>query len=630
MHDVVQVDFKNKQVIDDSADSGALVVVEPPKRKDLAAQIESTLYASGATLVGVGVVLAGAAWIGFQHDGIELFREHVGTYTITACSIISAASLLSVVRNVSTFQSMIGSALTLPVDYWRYRSYVRHMSESETVESYEEPSALAAVAPVVKPVQIASSKPVTHETGKLLQTLQKALDGAVNCIIKPPIVGASMVFLPVQPAGEIQCPQRGRIKGDFATLRGVSRDVCLALPKGTYFVNQVPDSRYPGFAVPRQQRQQVGYAELIEKIPERAAVTTMLIGQDQSGKLITTDLAEHPHTIVAGQTGSGKSIASYALLLSLLQRATPDELRVVIVDQKTTEYQPFFDGIGHLAAPIITDSAQLLPLAKQLVEAMKERQERQFAPAKVRDIAGYHSKKYPMPFIAVFIDELRDLLMELDKEDAEEATNLLTRIVQRGRSAGIHLVIMTQRPDSEAVPGKLKSQMPGRLLLKMQYTDAQTLMNQPPQDIAKLRGKGDAYLFDGNGGEYPEGERIQCAFIDDKKPVSKTELERVIAEIRKANGKPEYLFQVDSAIDDGPEPAKPDLACDDPLYTDAVMLVIESGEPHRETVKRAGVTNTKKQDAMLKSMDVDGFTGKINGKRMVLVSVPEARTKLGH
>jgi DNA segregation ATPase FtsK/SpoIIIE-like protein len=232
-----------------------------------------------------------------------------------------------------------------------------------------------------------------------------------------------------------------------------------------------------------------------------------------------------------------------------------------------------------------------------------------------------------MPRIVIVIDELRDLLMELDKSDSEELVNGLTRIAQRARNAGMHLVIMTQRPDSAAVPGPLKSQMPARLLLRMGYTDAQTLMTSPPVEVDRLQGKGDSILIDNH---HPAGIRVQCAFVDDQNPADRSELEQRLDDIRNTHGQPRYLFELETLDPIEPEPEAPALASDDPRYPDAVLLVVETQSPSKATVKRAGVTNDTEQTRMLQAMDKDGFTGKPSGnKRVVLMTPAEARAKLG-
>ena len=325
-------------------------------------------------------------------------------------------------------------------------------------------------------------------------------------------------------------------------------------------VETIPGKAYMALELPNPKRQIVRLSEILcsQAYADMKSPLTMVLGKDISGIPVVADLAKMPHVLVAGTTGSGKSVAINAMILSLLYKATPQEVRLLLIDPKMLELS-VYEGIPHLIAPVVTDMRQAGAGLNWCVQEMDKRY-RLMSSLGVRNMAGYNQKvrdaikagkpltnpftltpEHPealeeLPFIVVFIDELADLMMVVGKKVEE----LIARLAQKARASGIHLVLATQRPSVDVITGLIKANVPTRMSFQVSSKiDSRTILDQMGAEA--LLGQGDMlYLPPGSG--YPQ--RIHGAFVSDQ------EVHRVIEQI-KSLGEPQYIDGVLNSLDEG-------------------------------------------------------------------------------
>lgn len=286
----------------------------------------------------------------------------------------------------------------------------------------------------------------------------------------------------------------------------------------------IPGKSVVGFEVANKQRKGVLLATLIkaEQYANTKAALPMILGVDTIGNLVVADLARMPHLLMAGSTGSGKSVALNAMLISLLCKTSPEDVRLVLIDPKRLEFAPYAD-IAHLLFPIVTDPKQSPPILRFIVQEMEQRYEK-MAQAGARNIGDYRvlahkNKLQPMPYIVVIIDELSDLMMTAGRE----IEDLIIRITQMARAAGIHLIAATQRPSVDVITGLIKVNFPSRISFKVSSkVDSRTILDCGGAD--KLLGKGDMLFLDATDAAL---KRIHGAYVLD------SEITQIVAHIRK-------------------------------------------------------------------------------------------------
>ncbi|MEO7622217.1 MAG: DNA translocase FtsK 4TM domain-containing protein, partial [Gallionella sp.] len=327
-------------------------------------------------------------------------------------------------------------------------------------------------------------------------------------------------------------------------------------------VETIPGKAYMALELPNPKRQVVRLSEILSSqvYADMDSALTIAMGKDISGKPVVADLAKMPHVLVAGTTGSGKSVAINAMILSLLYKATPQQVRLLLIDPKMLELS-VYEGIPHLLAPVVTDMRQAASGLNWCVQEM-DRRYRLMSSLGVRNIAGYNQKlrdaikaKQPLtnpftltpdepealeelPLIVVFIDELADLMMVVGKKIEE----LIARLAQKARASGIHLVLATQRPSVDVITGLIKANVPTRVAFQVSSKiDSRTILDQMGAEA--LLGQGDMlYLPPGSG--YPQ--RVHGAFVSDQ------EVHR-IAEYLKAQGEPQYIDGVLNSLEESSE-----------------------------------------------------------------------------
>ena len=404
-------------------------------------------------------------------------------------------------------------------------------------------------------------------------------------------------------------------------------------------VETIPGKTCMGLELPNPKRQIVRLAEIIdsEAYQQPHSRLTIALGKDIAGQPVAADLAKMPHVLVAGTTGSGKSVAINAMILSLLYKATAAEVRLIMVDPKMLELS-IYEGIPHLLAPVVTDMKQAANALDWCVAEM-ERRYRLMSKLGVRNLAGYNQKirdadkagesianpfsqstenpepLQTLPTIVVVIDELADLMMVAGKKIEE----LIARLAQKARAAGIHLILATQRPSVDVITGLIKANIPTRIAFQVSSKiDSRTILDQMGAEA--LLGQGDMlYLPPGTG--YPL--RVHGAFVADE------EVHHVV-EYLKSIGEPDYIDGILSGTADSDSESNGVAGLDtgeeaDPLYDEAVTIVIKSRRASISSVQRQLRIGYNRAARLIEQMEAAGLVSAMetNGNRTVLVPARE-------
>jgi DNA segregation ATPase FtsK/SpoIIIE, S-DNA-T family len=399
-------------------------------------------------------------------------------------------------------------------------------------------------------------------------------------------------------------------------------------------VETIPGKSFMGLELPNAKRQIVRLVELLSSTTynDTASPLSLALGKDIAGKPVIVDLQRMPHLLVAGTTGSGKSVAVNAMILSLLYKAEPRQVRLILIDPKMLELS-VYEGIQHLLAPVVTDM-KLAANALHWCVGEMERRYRLMSTLGVRNLSGYNARvaeakkagkpltnpftltpESPepieeMPLIVVVIDELADLMMVTGKKIEE----LIARIAQKARAAGIHLILATQRPSVDVITGLIKANIPSRIAFQVaSKVDSRTILDQMGAET--LLGQGDMlYLPPGTG--HPQ--RVHGAFVAD------TEVHRVVEHL-KAQGGPQYLDGIlDSGVSgNGDEGVLIDAgdAEADPMYDQAVAVVLKTRRPSISLVQRHLRIGYNRAARLIEQMERAGLVSAMqtNGNRDVLV-----------
>lgn len=399
----------------------------------------------------------------------------------------------------------------------------------------------------------------------------------------------------------------------YSRVTSLVDDLCLALKAESIRIDRIPGKAFVGIEVPNHLREQIHLREVIEskKFKESTSLLTIALGKTIDGLNYIADLAKMPHLLIAGATGAGKSVGVNSLVVSILYKAKPDEVKFIMVDPKRLELGVYAD-IPHLATPIITDPKRAAVSLRWAVTEM-ERRYKDLAGYGVRNIDGYNIKARQMnaeerfddngephrllPYIVIIIDELADLMMVSGK-DVEEA---ITRLAQMARAVGIHLVLATQRPSVDVITGLIKANFPSRISFRVSSkVDSRTIIDS--NGAEGLLGKGDMlFLPPGNS----QLVRVHGAFVDEK------EIQRIVEHI-KAQGRPEYdttITRTEEELDDSDDlPGRRD-----PLFLDALRCVIHAKRASTSLLQRHLRIGYGRAAAILDAMVREGYIGEMEG-----------------
>ena len=421
----------------------------------------------------------------------------------------------------------------------------------------------------------------------------------------------------------------------------LSKDLARSLSViSVRIVDVIPGKSVIGLEIPNETRELVTLGEILNSVEYEQVESPLLLGlgKDISGKPVVTELNKMPHLLVAGTTGAGKSVALNAMILSLLYKATAREVRLIMIDPKMLELS-VYEGIPHLLTPVVTDMKEAANALRWCVAEM-ERRYKTMAALGVRNIGGYnrkikeaHDRKKPIldplfkpvnegdepktleefPFIVVIIDELADMMMTVGKKVEE----LIARIAQKARAAGIHLIVATQRPSVDVITGLIKANIPNRIAFQVSSkVDSRTILDQ--MGAESLLGHGDM-LFLAPGSNIPT--RVHGAFVDDH------EVHKVVENI-KARGEPDYLDEITRNPGEGGAESIPGLEtaseAADPLYDEAVKIVTETRKASISYIQRRLKIGYNRAARMVEEMEKSGLIGpqESNGSREVLAGPP--------
>jgi S-DNA-T family DNA segregation ATPase FtsK/SpoIIIE len=399
----------------------------------------------------------------------------------------------------------------------------------------------------------------------------------------------------------------------YSRVTGLADDLCLALKAESIRIDRIPGKAFVGIEVPNREREVIHLREVIEskKFRESSSLLSIALGKSIDGLNYIADLAKMPHLLIAGATGAGKSVGVNTLIVSILYKAKPDEVKLIMVDPKQVELGIYAD-IPHLATPIITDPKRAAISLKWAVGQM-ERRYKDLAGWGVRNIDGYNAEvkrrraenilnddgELPktLPYIVIIIDELADLMMVAGKEVEES----ITRLAQMARAVGIHLVLATQRPSVDVITGLIKANFPSRISFRVSSkVDSRTIVDA--NGAESLLGKGDMLFL-------PPGTsnliRVHGAFVDEK------EINKIVEHI-KSQGNPEYdttITKTDEELDDsGDLPGKKD-----PLFWDAVRSVVSAKRASTSLLQRHLRIGYGRAAAILDAMVREGYIGEMDG-----------------
>jgi S-DNA-T family DNA segregation ATPase FtsK/SpoIIIE len=410
----------------------------------------------------------------------------------------------------------------------------------------------------------------------------------------------------------------------YSRITNLCDDLCLALKAESILIERMAGKSTVGIQVPNRQREIIWLRENIESQEFMGSKSKMTIamGKDINGRIVTADLAGMPHLLIAGSTGAGKSVAINAMIMSILYKATPDQVRLILVDPKRLELGNY-EGVPHLYTPIITEPKLAANALRNAVREM-ERRLKLLAAKGVRNIDQYNrlfdqngtpslfdeaSDEKPIPYIVIIIDELADLMM-LDSSNVEES---ITRLAQMARAVGIHLVLATQRPSVDVITGLIKANFPARVSFRVATkVDSRTILDANGAEA--LLGKGDMlYLPSGSARVH----RLHAPFVTEKEIAA-------VVEFWKAQGLAEYQQQFLEAPkgerEAGSDASRGESGADgesedDPMYGDAVKLVVEFGKASTSLLQRRLRIGYGRAAHLIDLMEQDGIVGAADGPK---------------
>ena len=473
-------------------------------------------------------------------------------------------------------------------------------------EHYEYPPVELLSKPNKKALK-GGARALTDTAAKLQKTLYSF---GVSAKVENVSVGPAITRYELKPAEGVRVSKIANLADDIA-LNLAAETIRIEAP--------IPGKQAVGIEVPNKEKEAVHLREVLEsdEFGESSSKLTVALGKDVAGNIQLADIAKMPHLLIAGSTGSGKSVCINTIITSIIYKSKPSEVKMVMVDPKVVELS-VYNGIPHLLIPVVTDPKKAAGALAWAVQEMDNRYNL-FAQKGVRDIKGYNKAiekeegSGKLPQIVIIVDELADLMMVAAK-DVEEA---ICRLAQKARAAGMHLVIATQRPSVDVITGLIKANVPSRIAFAVSsQVDSRTIIDSVGAE--KLLGKGDMLFFPAGA---PKPVRVQGAFVSDE------EVEKIV-DFVKQNGTANYSEDILESIENGNKTDKEieetdDYDDTDPFLMDAIQTVVETGQASTSFIQRRFKVGYARAGRIIDQMEERGVISGFQGSkpREVLMSL---------
>ena len=466
-------------------------------------------------------------------------------------------------------------------------------------ENYEYPP-LELLSKATKKTIKGGAKALTDTATKLQKTLYSF---GVSAKVENVSVGPAITRYELKPAEGVRVSKIANLADDIA-LNLAAETIRIEAP--------IPGKQAVGIEVPNKEKESVHLREVLEsdEFKENKSKLTVALGKDVAGNIELADIAKMPHVLIAGATGSGKSVCINTIITSIIYKAKPSEVKLVMVDPKVVELS-VYNGIPHLLIPVVTDPKKAAGALAWAVQEMDDRYNK-FATKGVRDLKGYNKAVEKeggigiLPQIVIIVDELADLMMVAAK-DVEEA---ICRLAQKARAAGMHLVIATQRPSVDVITGLIKANIPSRIAFSVSsQIDSRTILDTVGAE--KLLGKGDMLYFPTGA---PKPVRVQGAFVSDD------EVEKIVDFI-KQNGTANYSEDILESIENNNKTEK-ELAQEqaedddtDPFLNEAIETVVETGQASTSFIQRRFKVGYARAGRIIDQMEERGIISGYQGSK---------------
>ncbi len=480
---------------------------------------------------------------------------------------------------------------------------VLQLEHSQTVEDehYEYPPVELLSKPSKKALK-GGAKALTDTATRLQKTLYSF---GVSAKVENVSVGPAITRYELKPAEGVRVSKIANLADDIA-LNLAAETIRIEAP--------IPGKQAVGIEVPNKEKEVVHFREILDsdEFRENKSKLTVGLGKDVAGNVQLADISKMPHVLIAGSTGSGKSVCINTIITSVIYNAKPSEVKFVMVDPKVVELS-VYNGIPHLLIPVVTDPRKAAGALAWAVQEMDDRYNK-FASKGVRDLKGYNKAiekdaeegTGKLPQIVIIIDELADLMM-VAKNDVEDA---ICRLAQKARAAGMHLVIATQRPSVDVITGLIKANVPSRIAFAVSsQVDSRTILDSVGAE--KLLGKGDMLFFPAGA---PKPSRVQGAFVSDD------EVEKIVDFI-KSNGTATYSEDILESIENSNKTDK-EIAAEseldddtDPFLMDAIQTVVETGQASTSFIQRRFKVGYARAGRIVDQMEERGVISGYQGSK---------------
>ena len=466
-------------------------------------------------------------------------------------------------------------------------------------EHYEYPPVELLSKPSKKTLK-GGAKALTDTATRLQKTLYSF---GVSAKVENVSVGPAITRYELKPAEGVRVSKIANLADDIA-LNLAAETIRIEAP--------IPGKQAVGIEVPNKEKEVVHFREILDsdEFKGNKSKLTVGLGKDVAGNVQLADIAKMPHVLIAGSTGSGKSVCINTIITSIIYNAKPSEVKFVMVDPKVVELS-VYNGIPHLLIPVVTDPRKAAGALAWAVQEMDDRYNK-FASKGVRDLKGYNkaiekeNEAGKLPQIVIIIDELADLMM-VAKNDVEDA---ICRLAQKARAAGMHLVIATQRPSVDVITGLIKANVPSRIAFAVSsQVDSRTILDSVGAE--KLLGKGDMLFFPAGA---PKPSRVQGAFVSDD------EVEKIVDFI-KSNGTATYSEDILESIENGNKTDK-EIAQEqaedddtDPFLMDAIQTVVETGQASTSFIQRRFKVGYARAGRIIDQMEERGVISGYQGSK---------------